>query len=131
MAKLKEEAESRGIDTTKNGWARKLGNSIVRPPASRTMGDAEDDDDEGSPRRGRAAGRARIQGGIAAGSYQRDRMGNKFAMGKRGSDDTKDPRIANRGKAQGEVTMTKAEQAMLKVLSDIYRETRKQNSPKK
>lgn len=133
LNKLKEEAERRGIDVTKNGWARKLGTSIARPPASSAADDEEDDDDEDAPRRGRgrAAGRARIQGGVAAGSYQRDRFGNKFAMGKRGSDDTKDPRIANRGKAQGEVTMTKAEQAMLKVLSDIYRETRKQNSPKK
>jgi hypothetical protein len=123
-ASLKEEAQKRGVDTRQPGWGFRLRDSI--------LGNAESDDneeDEDAPRsaRGRSRG-GRIRGAISRDSYQRDRTGRVFAMGQRAADDTRDPRIAARGKPAGETQLTKGETAMLKVLGDMYKELRKQNS---
>lgn len=130
--KLKSEAERRGVDTTKNGWALKLRDSIVNRPGP-AGGDEGDDDDEdgGAPRSGRGRSAGRIRGVIAPGSYQRDRSGRRVDMGLRASRELQDPRIAARGRPSGEQQLSPGEKAILKTLTDIYRETRKQNSPKK
>lgn len=131
--KMKEEAERRGVDTTKNGWALKLRDSIVNRPGP-AGGDEGDDDDEdgGTPRSGRGRSAGRIRGVIAPGSYQRDRSGRKVDMGLRASRELQDPRIAARGRpSAGEQQLTPGEKAIVKALGDLYREARKQNSPKK
>jgi trimeric autotransporter adhesin len=87
----------------------------------------------GSARGGRGASaespRRRIQGVVGRGSYQRDREGRAYAM--RASRETRDPRVANRGREDAADKPDRTLEAMRKLLVEMKTELKKLNSPKK
>lgn len=125
MKPLLDAAKQAGINTKKAGWGWRLKNDIEHG-----RDDDDDHDDAESPRggRGASAGRRRIHGAVARDSYRRNRRGQVERV-----QATLSPNLKSRAEhaqAKQGAGLSKAEQQIIKLLGDLYKEARKQNNPK-